>query len=95
VSQADATAFLDRVETDEEFAKELESVSDDPPAVLNKMRAEGFEVEPEEVRTAFLDRYGTELTSEQMDQIAAGVTTEQGILIGIGVAGAAMSAALF
>jgi hypothetical protein len=30
-----------------------------------------------------------------MDQIAAGVTTEQGILIGIGVAGAAMSAALF
>jgi predicted ribosomally synthesized peptide with nif11-like leader len=72
VSEAQAEAFLDRVESDEDFAKELESLREDPPAVLEKLHAAGFEATPEEIREAFLDRYGAELTPEQLDQIAAG-----------------------
>src|SRR3954468_6529818 len=72
MGQEQAVAFLERVENDEHFAKELESLREDPPAVVDKVRAAGFDASPEEIREAFLDRYGAELTEEQMDQIAAG-----------------------
>jgi predicted ribosomally synthesized peptide with nif11-like leader len=72
MSQDQAVAFLDRVEDDEDFAKELESLRGDPPAVIEKVHTAGFEVTPEEIREAFLERYGAELTEEQLDQIAAG-----------------------
>jgi predicted ribosomally synthesized peptide with nif11-like leader len=87
MSQTDAVAFLEKVETDEEFAKELAALREDPPAVLERIRGEGFDVQPEEVREAFLERYGAELTQEQMDQIAAGVdpgTVVAGV-VGVGV----------
>jgi predicted ribosomally synthesized peptide with nif11-like leader len=72
MSQEQAVAFLDRVEEDEVFAKELESLREDPPAVIEKVHTAGFDATPEEIREAFLDRYGIELTQEQLDQIAAG-----------------------
>jgi predicted ribosomally synthesized peptide with nif11-like leader len=93
VSQAQADAFLDRVESDQEFANELDSLKDDPPAVLDKLRAEGFDVAPEEVREAFLDRYGAELTPEQLEQIAAGVTDQEGLLLGVVAVGVVAAAA--
>lgn len=77
MSQEAAVAFLERVETDEQFANELESLTEDPDAVVEKIRAEGFDVQPEEVRQAFLDRYGAELTPEQMEQIAAGADSQE------------------
>ena len=72
MSQEQAVAFLDRVEEDEVFAKELESLREDAPAVIEKVHTAGFDATPEEIREAFLDRYGIELTQEQLDQIAAG-----------------------
>jgi predicted ribosomally synthesized peptide with nif11-like leader len=96
MSQAEAVAFFDRIEGDEDLANELESLKENPPAVLDKIRAEGFNVEPEEIRQAFLDRYGAELTPEQLEQVAAGITTEQGVMIGtlaVGVGAAAAAAA--
>ena len=87
MSHAAAEEFLEKVESDEEFAKELASLREDPDAVLERIRATGFDVEPEEVREAFLERYGVELTPEQMDQIAAGVdpgTVVAGV-VGVGV----------
>jgi predicted ribosomally synthesized peptide with nif11-like leader len=95
MSQAEAVAFIDRVERDEDLAKELESLKENPPAVLHKIRAEGFEVEPEEIRQAFLERYGAELTPEQLEQIAGGVTTAEGVGITVGalVVGTAAAAA--
>ena len=72
MSQAQAVAFLDRVENDDDLAKELESLKDDPPAVLDTVRAAGFDATPDEIKDVFLERYGAELTQEQMDQIAAG-----------------------
>ena len=86
MSQEAAVAFLERVETDEKFANELESLTEDPAAVVEKIRAEGFDVQPDEVRQAFLDRYGAELTPEQMEQIAAGA--DSGDAVGYALAGA-------
>ena len=84
MSEEGAIAFLDRVEGDEGFARELESLRDDPPAVVEKIHAAGFNATPDEIRQAFIERYGTELTPEQLDQIAAGV--EPGVVFGAGVA---------
>jgi predicted ribosomally synthesized peptide with nif11-like leader len=72
MSQEQAVAFLDRVESDEDFAKELESLREDSPVVVERVHAAGFDAAPEEIREAFLERYGAELTQEQLDQIAAG-----------------------
>ena len=93
MSQDAATAFLDKVESDEEFAQELAALREDPSAVQSRMRAAGFDAEPEEVRAAFLERYGAELTPEQLDQVAAGAddvamqavagTVGVGVLIGL------------
>jgi predicted ribosomally synthesized peptide with nif11-like leader len=74
LSQAEAAAFLDRVEGDEVFAKQLEARRNDPEAVHEQVTSAGFDATPEEIREAFLERYGAELTPEQMERIAAGAT---------------------
>jgi predicted ribosomally synthesized peptide with nif11-like leader len=85
MSQADAVAFLERVESDESFAKDLESVKENPPAVVEKVHASGFDATPDEIREAFMERYGVELTPEQLNQIAAGV--DPGVIAGLAVTG--------
>jgi predicted ribosomally synthesized peptide with nif11-like leader len=97
MSQAQAEAFLDQVESDEDFARELESLREDPPAVLERVHAAGFDATPDEIREAFLDRYGAELTEEQLDAIAAGTdpTVIAGTVVGVVVWVAAASAAVF
>jgi predicted ribosomally synthesized peptide with nif11-like leader len=72
MSKADAVAFLERAESDEHFASDLESVREDQQAVLARVHAAGFDATPDEIREAFTDRYGAELTPEQLDAIAAG-----------------------
>lgn len=97
MSSAAAEAFIDRLESDEDFAKELEAKNDHPDAVLEKAHAAGFDATPEEIRAAFLDRYGAELTPEQMEQIAAGTdpVVIAGTVVGVAVwVGAASAAAL-
>ena len=86
MSQAAASAFLDRVETDDTFVSDLESVKEDPNAVFEKVKAAGFDATPEEIREQVLDRYGAELTPEQLDQVAAGM--DAGDIAGISVGGA-------
>ena len=93
MSQADAVAFLDRVETDEDFASELESLRADPETVHARVVAAGFDASPEEIREAFVDRYGSELTHEQLDQIAAGMDTVDAVLTALSVVAAASVAA--
>jgi predicted ribosomally synthesized peptide with nif11-like leader len=95
MSATAAEAFLDRLEGDDAFASDLESVKDDPDAVIGKVHDAGFEAEPDEILTAFTDRYGIELTPEQLDQVAAG--TDAGLIAGAtigGVVGAAMVVAI-
>ena len=91
MSDAGAIAFLERVESDEDFAKELESVKENPDAVHEKVHAAGFDATPDEIRDAFLERYGTELTPEQLDMIAAG-SMDPGSLAGVAILGIAVVA---
>src|SRR4051794_13051652 len=72
MSEEGAVAFLERGEGDEDFATELGSLREDPGAVIERVHAGGVDATPEEIREAFLERYGAELTQEQLDQIAAG-----------------------
>ena len=81
MSQEQAIAFLDKVESDEEFAQELESMRDDPDAVYARVKAAGFDASPEEIREAFLERYGAELTSEQLDAVVAGTDVPVGAIV--------------
>ena len=80
MSEQAAVAFLERLEGDEEFAKELRSVREDPDAVGERVHAAGFDATPGEIREAFIERYGSELTQEQLDQIAAGA--DAGLIAG-------------
>jgi predicted ribosomally synthesized peptide with nif11-like leader len=90
MSLTDAEAFIARAETDEAFAKELESLAPNPDAVFAKVHEAGYDVTQDEIKEAFLERYGAELTPEQMDAIAAGLTSEAEI--GIGVTGGLLAA---
>jgi predicted ribosomally synthesized peptide with nif11-like leader len=95
MSEQEAVAFLERLERDEDLATKLSSLKDDPSAAFEEVRAEGFDVEPEEVRAAFLDRYGAELTPEQLEQIAAGVDANAiTAYVLVGMMGAAAAAGL-
>lgn len=49
MSKPDAVAFLERVESDEEFGAELESVKQDRDAVRAKVQAAGFDATPDEI----------------------------------------------
>jgi predicted ribosomally synthesized peptide with nif11-like leader len=94
---AAAVAFLDRAEQDAAFAADLESARHDPDSVLEKVRAAGFDVSEDEISHAFADRYGVELTPEQLSAIAAGLEIEWILLLasvgGAAVGGAAGAAA--
>lgn len=92
MSAQDAEAFLDRLEDDEAFAREIAGLREDPPALRARVAAEGFDVTAEEAVEAFLERYGSELTEEQLEAIAAGGSLEMGIGVGIG---AGIGVALF
>ena len=74
MSLADAEAFIERAETDEAFAKEIESLGANPDAVIAKVHEAGYDVTPDEMRDAFLEHYGAELTPEQLDTIAGGIS---------------------
>lgn len=73
MSEAAASAFLNQLEDDEEFAVTLESLKDDPSSVYSAVRAAGFDATPEEIKMAFMERFGSELTPEQLETIAAGI----------------------
>jgi predicted ribosomally synthesized peptide with nif11-like leader len=92
MSRSDAVAFLERAETDVDFAKEFEPLKDDQQAVLAKVREAGYDVTPDDVLEAFSERYGLELTPEQLDQIAAGA--DAGLIAGAVVGGVVGAAAV-
>mgnify|MGYP000919707270 CR=1 FL=1 len=82
-----AMTFIDKIEADEEFAERLASHRDDPAEVLRIVREAGFDVTPDEVKTAFLARYGSELSLEQLEALAGG---SEEFEIGMGVLGASV-----
>jgi predicted ribosomally synthesized peptide with nif11-like leader len=90
MSVEQAEAFMNRVEFDEAFAAELESLKDDQAAVQAAVVAAGFDATPEEIRDAFVGQFGDQLTEEQLAAIAGGVSDDPGrdagIAVGVGAA---------
>jgi predicted ribosomally synthesized peptide with nif11-like leader len=72
MSMSDAQAFLDRAETDQEFTVAFDELKGDQGTVLAKARGAGYDVTQDELVDAWMDRYGAELTPEQLDKIGAG-----------------------
>jgi predicted ribosomally synthesized peptide with nif11-like leader len=72
MSQQQAEAFIARVQEDPEFAERLASLKDDPAAAQALVVAEGFDATPDEIREAFLETFGAELSEEQLAAIAGG-----------------------
>ena len=66
----DVDPFMDRIESDADFASRLATVSGDPEAVKQILAAEGFELDPDAVREAFLGRFGSQLTEAQLAEVA-------------------------
>ena len=95
MSVEQAEAFMDRVESDEAFAAELESLKDDQAAVQAAIVAAGFDATPDEIRDAFVDRFGDQLTEEELAAIAGGVDDWQKPVIAAStlVVGAVVAAA--
>lgn len=103
MTTSDVNAFFDRLGNDTAFAESLAAVRDDRNAVQALIAGAGFTVTPEEVRDAFLDRFGDQLDEAQLAAIAGGITQSQqdaivagvtmsaiGITIGVGAAAAAI-----
>lgn len=81
-----AQALLDRVASDTAFSAELVSLAGGvPPATMARIRAEGFDVTEDEVREAYLERYGSQLTADQLEKVAAGV--DMSVIFGGGSGG--------
>jgi predicted ribosomally synthesized peptide with nif11-like leader len=100
MSEVAAREFVSRVEGDGTFARELEALKDDPQAVLARVHAEGFDADPVEIGIAFVERFGAELSLEQLDTVAAGLSDSDliaavvgGTSITIGAVGVAVVAA--
>lgn len=93
MTSAAANAVMDRLETDDAFAELLKNV-DGPEAGLEILRAEGFDVTQSEIRDVLIDRYGDELTQEQLDALAGGVTQGEAIFLAVGLPVAVGVAAL-
>ena len=103
MSTDDAGAFLQRLEDDEEFARRMQEVSGNPEATHQRAAEEGFDFTPDEMLEVLGDRYGLELTPEQLEAIAAGDDTEAivagavggTVLAGVVIGAAAAAAAVF
>jgi predicted ribosomally synthesized peptide with nif11-like leader len=86
MSVEQAEAFMNRVESDEAFAAELASMKDDQAAVQAAVVAAGFDATPEEIRDVFVDRFGDQLTEEQLEAIAGGIDPTKPLFI-VGIVG--------
>ncbi len=94
MSVEQAEAFMNRVESDEAFAAELDSLKDDQAAVQAAVVAAGFDATPDEIRDAFADRFGDELTEEQLAAVAGGLDpTDPNFIVNIAIVSGLVGAA--
>lgn len=93
MAMAAAIAFLDRLAEDDALVADLSELKDDPVAVHSAVVAAGYDATPEEFKVAFLSRFGSELTMEQLDGLAGGVSDDWLMSFTIGM-GATVGAVL-
>ena len=84
MSVSEADRFIARIESDEVFVEKIAQLENNPDAVYEYVRAEGFDCTPEEIKEAFLEHYASQLTAEQLDAVAGGLDTSTALGIGLG-----------
>ena len=88
-----ADEFMDIVATDEALQKRFRSATTEAQ-VMDILKDEGIECSPDEIRSAFLERYSSELSEDQLAVFSAGVSKAAiGAAVGIG-AGVAIGTAV-
>jgi predicted ribosomally synthesized peptide with nif11-like leader len=87
MSMKDAEAFLARSETDRSFASGFEALEGDQEAIRSRMQELGYDAEPDELVAALSERYGIELSPDQLEAVAAG-NDDAGLIGGAIVGGA-------
>ena len=89
-----AAAVLDRIESDEAFGQRVKEAGG-PEASIELLKSEGFDVTPGELRDAVLDRYGDQLTPEQLEALAGGAdNAAAAVIIAVSATAMALAAAV-
>lgn len=94
MTSAAANAVMDRLDADEELAQRLADAGT-PEACLDILHAEGFDVTQDEMRDVLVDRFGDQLTQEQLDALSGGISEAEAFgfvlpaVIGLGFGAAA------
>jgi predicted ribosomally synthesized peptide with nif11-like leader len=91
---ASAQAVMDRMEVDEDFTNRVKDAGG-PEASIAVLTSEGFDVTPSDMRDAFLDRFGDQLTQEQLDSLAAGADDGMANMVALTVVACAIAAAVY
>jgi predicted ribosomally synthesized peptide with nif11-like leader len=103
MSTAAAEKFMARIEADEAFVGRIAALDGDANAVFELVKSEGYDCTPEEIKEVFLETYGSQLTAEQLDAVAGGLSDGAAIgaavggfagavAVGVGIASAAVAA---
>jgi predicted ribosomally synthesized peptide with nif11-like leader len=90
-----ANAALDRIEADQAFATRVKDSGGHEQA-LSILHSEGFDVSQQDMRDAFIDRFGDQLTKEQLDAVAGGIDRDVLLVAagsGLGAAAVVLAAA--
>jgi len=83
MAESTAQAALDRIEVDADFAQRVRDAGSSE-ASLAVLAAEGFDVTSDEMRDATVERFGGQLTPEQLDALSAGIT-DKDVWTGFGI----------
>jgi predicted ribosomally synthesized peptide with nif11-like leader len=90
MTTAAAEAVLDRMEEDEAFMGRVREAGG-RDASLAVLHAEGFDVTAEDMRDVVLDRFGDQMSPEQLNAISGGLDIAPDFLTGGAIAGAGVA----
>lgn len=100
MSEKEANRFLKAVETDESFRETLNGMASNHDAVYAEIKKRGFDCTPEEIKETVMEALGSNISENDLADIAAGHTSAQskfaigliatgGVILAAGAAAAA------
>lgn len=90
MSEAEATRFLDDLETDAEFRSLMEEFRDRPEKAYLEVIERGYSCTAEEIKFAMMERLSPFLEDDQLDQVNAGLSKKASDAIVISVFASSM-----
>ena len=93
MSDQEATRFIDDLQTDVEFLTEMSKLKGNPDAAFNAVISRGYDVTKEEITEAYLEFASSNLSDNELNAVAAGLSDAATIGIAVGGAAGGMAAA--